>query len=207
MCYHLINCSPHFEHVSNFQKFLPSVLTFLYCIFLKGLLAIRLIADAVICFLVCKKINLLSKSFSRKVCLTFLAVGVDLKNKSSGASCQLITVFWPPDILVIVAIFPEKKIIIDNKFPLRIQNNTHFLPWVWPGWRCSLCPGACQPAIYASWMFGWLKWRRGRKRRMLTEALKWAKSPCLEQPAGWSPQASPRKPSSYRASAVCLKRL
>ena len=85
------------------------MLTFLYCIFLKGLLAIRLIADAVICFLVCKKINLLSKSFSRKVSLTFLAVGVDLKNKSSGASCQLITVFWPPDILVIVAIFPEKK--------------------------------------------------------------------------------------------------
>ena len=54
--------------------------------------------------------------------LTFFAVGVDLKNKSSGASCQLITVFWPPDILVIVAIFPEKKknvsIIL---FPLRIQ--------------------------------------------------------------------------------------
>ena len=56
------------------------------------------------------------------MCLTFFAVGVDLKNKSSGASCQLITVFWPPDILVIVAIFPEKKknvsIIL---FPLRIQ--------------------------------------------------------------------------------------
>ena len=55
------------------------------------------------------------------MCLTFFAVGVDLKNKSSGASCQLITVFWPPDILVIVAIFPEKKKYVSILFPLRIQ--------------------------------------------------------------------------------------
>ena len=41
--------------------------------------------------------------------------------------------------------FPWEEKIRQYLISTQNTSNTHFLPWEWPGLRCSLCPGACQP--------------------------------------------------------------